>query len=175
MIANFIPEVLDAEPGDELRLGLEDVERRAVLRGDAGDDEGEERELADHRIGDEPQPRLRRGDVRHPQRSGEHHRHQRREQERQVVGNDLVDRAHHREQRVLVVRAPPGHEQADDLHRRHGQEEQHAGVEIGDAEPRRERDRREDQQARHQEDDRREVEDRPIGARRESSLPSAAA
>ena len=49
MIANFIPEVLDAETGDELRLGLEDVERRAVLRRDAGDDEHEERELADHR------------------------------------------------------------------------------------------------------------------------------
>ena len=29
------PGVLDAEAGDELRLGLEDVERRAVLRGDA--------------------------------------------------------------------------------------------------------------------------------------------
>ena len=42
--------VLDPEPGDELRLGLEDVEGHAVLGGDARDDEREERELADDRI-----------------------------------------------------------------------------------------------------------------------------
>ena len=59
--------------------------------------------------------------------------HQRREDERQVVGDDLVDRAHRGEQRVLVVRAPAAHEQADDLHRRDGQEEQDADVEVGDA------------------------------------------
>ena len=48
--------VLDAEAGDELRFGFEDVERHAVLGGERRDDEGDERELADHRIEDEPEP-----------------------------------------------------------------------------------------------------------------------
>ena len=48
------PRVLDAEAGDQLRLGLEDVERHAVLGRERRDDEGDEGELADHRIEDEP-------------------------------------------------------------------------------------------------------------------------
>ena len=118
---------------------------------------------------------LRRRDVGQPQRSGQQHRHQRGEDERQIVGDDLVDRAHRGQQRVLVVRSPAGHEQPDDFHRRDREEEQDADVEVGDAEPGRERDRREDQHARDEEDDRRQIEDpagRPPPAR---CLPSSAA
>jgi hypothetical protein len=60
MIANFIPEYSTRNPATSSDSAFEDVEGGAVLRRDAGDDEREERELADHRIGDEPQPRLRR-------------------------------------------------------------------------------------------------------------------
>jgi hypothetical protein len=61
------------------------------------------------------------------------------------------------------VRAPAAHEQSDDLQRRHGQEEQHADVEVGHAEAGRERDGREDQHARDQEDQRRQVVDPAVG------------
>ena len=44
--ANFTPGVLGVEPGDELRLGLRQVERVAVGLGDAGDEVEEEGEQA---------------------------------------------------------------------------------------------------------------------------------
>jgi hypothetical protein len=60
MMRELHARVLDAESGDQLGLGLENVERHAVLRGDAGDNEREETELAEHGIEDEPQTLLRR-------------------------------------------------------------------------------------------------------------------
>ena len=98
--------VLDAEAGHELGFGFEDVERRAILGGDRRHDEGDECELPDDRVEDEPEAALRGRNVRQPQRSGEQHRRQRGKDERQVVGDHLVDRAHGGQQRVLVVRAP---------------------------------------------------------------------
>ena len=134
--ANFMPEYSTRKPATSSDSASRMSNGTRFSAASVGDDEGEERELADHRIEDEPQARLRRGDVGQLQRAGQHHRHQRREDERQVVGDDLVHRAHRREQRVLVVRAPAGHEQADDLHRRHREEEQDADVEVGDAQSR---------------------------------------
>src|SRR6267142_5942937 len=52
----FHAAVLDAEPGDQLGLGLEDVERHAILGGERRHQEGDEGELADDRVGHEPQP-----------------------------------------------------------------------------------------------------------------------
>ena len=54
------PAVLDAEAGHQLRLRLQDVERHPVLGGERGHQEGHEGELADDRVGHEPEPLLGR-------------------------------------------------------------------------------------------------------------------
>ena len=54
MSANFMPAVLDPEARHQLRLRLEDVERHAVLGGQRRDQEGDEGQLAEHRVEDEP-------------------------------------------------------------------------------------------------------------------------
>ena len=93
--------VLDTEAGHQLGLGLEDVEGHAVLGRQRGDQERHEGQLSDHGVEDEPlrhdsEPRALLGghDHRHLQRAREHDGHEGGEDERQVVGNDLVHRAH---------------------------------------------------------------------------------
>src|SRR4030095_328125 len=106
--------------------------------------------------------RVGRRDAGDPEPSREDHRHRRHEDEGQVVGDDLVDRPHRGEQRVLVVGAPAAHEENDDLHRRHREEDEDPDVEVGDPEAGRERQRGEDQHAGDEEHDRRQVVDRAV-------------
>ena len=86
---------------------------------------------------------------------GQHHR--------ELVGDELATGSQAAHQRVLVGRAPTGHEHADDRQRRDGQGEEDADVEVGDHEVLAGRQHDVEQQRRHQHDQRRRLEDDPVG------------
>ena len=89
-----------------------------------------------------------------------------REQQRQLVGDELRGGAQRAEQRELVGARPAGHEHADDREARHRQRVEHADVEVLDDESGPGRDHEEDEERRDHDDRGREREDAPVGLAR---------
>ena len=89
-------------------------------------------------------------------RAGLDHHADDREQQRQLVGDELRGGAQRAEQRELVGARPAGHEHADDREARHRQRVEHADVEVLDDEVGPGRDHEEDEERRDHDDDGRE-------------------
>ena len=86
-----------------------------------------------------------------------------REQQRQLVGDELRGGAQRAEQRELVGARPAGHEHADDREARHRQRVEHADVEVLDDEVGTGRDHEEDEERRDDDDRGREREHPAVG------------
>ncbi len=180
--------VLGVEPADELLLGLDEVERRAVHLGRGGDDEDDERqEPGGHEIPvaeafldvDDAAGRQRAGDEQH---GGEA------EPEGSLVADHLRRSPHRAEQRVLRPARPPGEHDPVDRDRRQGEHEQDADRRVGQlhpglvSEPRddavvavaevaAERDHRPHEERGHERQERGEPEHEPVRSVRQQSPP----
>ena len=95
---------------------------------------------------------------------------ERAEHQRQLVGDQLAGRPQAAEQRVLVGAGPAGDEDAEDADRRHREGVEHAGLEVGQPGVRAERQAGDEQERRHQHDQRRHLEDAVVGRRRRGVL-----
>ena len=167
--------VLDVETGDDLRLALGDVERRAVrLRHRRDEVDEEHREERQPVPGEEVEPhpgevaaRLHVDDVAEVEAlRDEQHAHQR-EPHGDLVGDDLRRRAHRAEERVLRVRRPAGDDHAVDAHRRDRHHVEQAGVHVGEHHAGAERDHRPRRHRRHQHHHRAEQEQELVRAGRD--------
>ena len=103
--------VLGVVAGDELLLGLGQVERRAGGLGGAGEHEDDE---ADELRGDVPPVALRRDDLGQRERLRHDHDAEHGERERDLVADELRAGAHRAEQRVLRVGRPAADDEAVD-------------------------------------------------------------
>ena len=137
------------EAGDELALGLGQVEGRAVSLGQRADEVDEERHEGGRVVEEEPlpgQPALRADDALRGHGAGQQDRDHQGHAGRDLVGDDLRRAADGAEERPLRVRRPSAHDDADhdqrgdrddvedaDVHVRHhqrvaeGQRDEHAG------------------------------------------------
>ena len=155
--------------GDEFAFGLGQVERRTVALGERGNEEDDEGGKAPRRE-DEPvrekpeRPEaLRGGDVLGRERAGDEHDGDDGEQQRQLVRDELRERAHGGEQRVFVVARPAGHEDRELGRGAGGEEVEQRGVEFdGDHVPP-EREHGESHQRECDDDDRREIVQHLVG------------
>ena len=86
-----------------------------------------------------------------------------REQQRQLVGDELGGGAQRAEQRELVRARPAGHEHADDREARHRQRVEHADVEVLHDEVGPGGDHHEHEERRDDDDRGREREHAPVG------------
>ena len=121
--------VLGVEAGDELGVGLGEVERRPVGLGQGRDEEHAE---ADRLGQDVPVVLLGVHDPAERQRAGLHDHSEDREREGDLVADELRDGAQAAEQRVLRARRPAGDEHAVEPHRPDRGHVQHAHVRVGD-------------------------------------------
>ena len=122
------------EPADELRLGFDEVEGRAVRLRDGRDQiDGKPDDLRD----DVPELGLRvhdAGERRRPrqnQHADDRHRH------RELVADHLRRRAHAAQQRKLRAGGPARERDAVDADRSQGEDEQDPGVDVADPPQRR--------------------------------------
>ena len=86
---------------------------------------------------------------------GEHHR--------EFVGDELAGGAQAAEERVLVGARPAGDEDAEHADRRHGEAVEHADREVREVGVGTERHDRDEQERRHEHDERRHLEDAVVG------------
>ena len=93
-----------------------------------------------------------------------------REQQRELVGDELRGGAQRAEERELVRARPAGHEHADDREARDRQRVEHADVEVLHHEPRTGGDHEEDEERREHDDRGSEREDPAVGLRRHDVL-----
>ena len=98
-------------------------------------------------------------------RAGLDHHADDREQQRQLVGDELRGGAQRAEERELVGARPPGHEHADDREARHRQRVEHADVEVLDDDVGTGGDHQEHEEGGDHDDRGREREDAPVGLR----------
>ena len=117
-------------PGDELRVGLGQIERQAVGLGEGGDEEDQEaRQLPQ----DVPAVGLLVGhDVAEPERPGRHQDADDGHAHRQLVRDELRRRAKPAHEGIFVVRRPAGESHPVDAHRGEGQHDQNTVVDVGD-------------------------------------------
>src|SRR5262249_12602680 len=124
-------------PGHQLALRFRQVEGQPVRLGDTGDEENPQPEkLRDTK----PHAPLRLDDLAQVERAGEHHYTHQRQTHEDFVAQHLRRRPQAAQQRVLVVRSPPGQYYAVSPHRRHRQKKEQSDVEVNHHNARRERD-----------------------------------
>ena len=109
---------------------------------------------------------LREHDALEAHGAGLDHHADDREQQRQLVGDELRGGAQRADERELVGARPPGHEHADHREARHRQRVEHADVEVLHDEVGARGDHDEHEERRHHDDDGREGEDPPVGLAR---------
>ena len=119
--------------GGELALGLGKVKRAAVGLCVACDEENEERnDGRNMALEYEPVPRTGLGlhYSGHLHGAGEYNCRYETEPERHFIRYELHGTTHGRNNAILVVTAPSGHEYTDDADARHGSKQEDAHVEV---------------------------------------------
>ena len=176
--------VLGVEPGDELLLGLDEVERRPVELGGGGDHEDDERQEPGGDHAPLAEAALGVDDAARAQRAGDQDHRRQAEAERGLVGHHLRRGAHRAEQRVLRARRPAGEHDPVDGDGRQRQQQQHTDRRVGQLQPgdvaedhdravlavaevAAERDDRPDQERRDEREVRRQLEHEPAGVVRD--------
>ena len=156
--------VLGVVAGDELALGLDEVERDAPRLGEPGDEEDDEADELREDVVDAALLRL--DDVGQAEGARERDHADEREAHEDLVAHHLRGGAQPADQGVLAARRPAGEHHAVHGQRRHGEEEEEPDVEVGDDPALGDRDDDEGEQRRDQHQGRRDHEHPPVGERR---------
>ena len=160
--------VLGGVAGDQLGLGLGQVERAAVQLGDGGDvedEEGERRVEADPLV-----VGLEGDDDVDAQRADDHGHDEQAEDHGDLVADHLGGGAQRADQRVLVARRPAAHEDRERREAGDGDEEDDADVEARRHEAAGVRDHELDGDGADHDHDRREREQHRVGEQRAEVL-----
>ena len=156
--------VLGVEAGGEFMLRLRQVERQAMGFRQPGDEEDDK---AEHLGKDEPHPLLLGfHDFAQAEGAAQQHDAHDRQPHEHFVGDHLRPGAQAAEQGVLVVAGQPAEQHPIDGHRGHGQEEQHADVQVDHRQPRAEGHHHEAHQHARGDGGWGQGEDHPVGERR---------
>ena len=163
--------------GDELALGLGQVEGRAVALSEGGneeDDEAREAPRGEHvPVGQKAEgpAALGDGDLLGRERAHDHHDRHDRENERQFIADELGKGAHGGEQGVFVPATPAGHEDGELRGGAGGEEVEERGIKLDRDEISAEgQDGEAEQREGHDEDGCEEVEDLVRGVRHDVFL-----
>src|SRR5581483_559696 len=124
------PRVLRVVAGDELLLGLGQVERRAARLRDAAEEEDDKPD--ELRRGIREEVPLARDDVRQVERAPEDDDAENAERERDLVRDELRARAHRAEDRVLRLRRPAADDEAVDPDRAEREDRDQADRDVRD-------------------------------------------
>ena len=133
------PAILHVEAGDQLGLGLGNVEGETVaLRQGAGEIDQEGHDLGEHvptRQNAQPATPLGVHQAPHAHGAGEHHRAEHGQDQRHFVAHGLRRRAHGPQDGVLVVGRPARHDDSHHRQRGDGDHVEDADVQVADDDP----------------------------------------